>query len=79
MLFPMVKPLVNCLLQTQIIMDSMKRKAYSSPLIFQIPLDVEHPVLEGSVIMQNNMIKATNQEVNYVDFSDDDTFKLDWE
>ena len=57
----------------------MRLKTYTSPSIRRIQMDAEHPVMANSVIDQNSMIKATDQEVNYVDFSDDTTFKLDWE
>ena len=54
-------------------------KRYERLSITRIILEVEAPVMVGSVIEQNTLIKAASQEVKEVDFSDDTTFDIEWE
>jgi len=57
----------------------MKRKAYVRPQVTPINIVLECPVMAGSVLDQNDMIKAASQEVEEVDFSNDTSFDLNWE
>lgn len=57
----------------------MRRKDYEKPQVSTLFVEMDCPLMAGSVVEQNSVIKATNQEVNYVDFSDDTTFDINWE
>ena len=57
----------------------MKRKIYVRPQIASIGVEMESPVMAGSVIVENNIIKATEQEVTDIDFSDNSQFDISWE
>ena len=62
-----------------IIRTMKRRKRYERLSITRIILEVEAPVMVGSVIEQNTLIKAASQEVEEVDFSDTEHFDIEWE
>ena len=56
-----------------------RRKRYERLSINRIMMELESPVMVGSVIEQNTLIKAASQEVKEVDFSDTEHFDIEWE
>ena len=56
----------------------MEREDYVSPRVIPLGAEPESPVLAGSVIVQNDLIKATDQEIAEMNFSDE-SFELKWE
>jgi len=58
----------------------MRRKDFVSPQLLSIVTDMEYPVMAGSVIEKNNMIKAASQELTFIDVENNpDEFYITWE